>query len=92
MREDTPLLEVVQHLPASIAGILMAHTTEIQVGVLATVRAIICHMEAKGAQLDPVSYEAVISGVAALALATQLVGTELAKANGEIAHLKGGSR
>lgn len=69
---DSPLHEVVTFLPSELAGKLMDYEASFQVEVLTLLRGAIVAMENRGAQLDPVSFQAVVYGMGLLAIvATQ---------------------
>jgi len=68
MRLDTPLHEVVAYLPPEVAGKLTEYEASFQVEVLGYLRGAIVAMEARGAQLDPVSFDAVVYGMGLLAI------------------------
>ena len=68
MNFDSPLHEVVSFLPSELASKLMEYEASFQVEVLALLRGAIVAMEARGAQLDPVSFDAVVYGMGLLAI------------------------
>ena len=68
MQMDTPLHEVVSFLPPELASKLMEFEASFQVEVLILLRGAIVAMENRGAQLDPVSLQAVVFGMGLLAI------------------------
>jgi len=69
MEATTPLTEVIKHLPKETAEYLFKLPYAKSVQVLCYIRTGIRAMEEKGAQLDPVSYDAVVYGMGLLAIA-----------------------
>ena len=68
MDATTPLSEVITHLPKETAEYLFKLSYAQNVQVLKYLRTAIQAMEARGAQLDPVSYDAVVYGMGLLAI------------------------
>jgi len=67
MKLDTPLEDVVKHLPLDVAMLLHPRPRTIQVKTLIMVRQAIVEMEERGASLDPLSYQAVVYAIGGLA-------------------------
>jgi hypothetical protein len=68
MKMDSPLHEVVTFLPPELAAKLMEQEASFQVEVLILLRGAMAAMENRGAQLDPVSLQAVVYGMGLLAI------------------------
>jgi len=68
MNSDSPLHEVVTFLPQELATKLLEYEASFQVEVLVYLRGAIVAMENRGAQLDPVSLQAVVYGMGLLAI------------------------
>lgn len=67
MNLDTPLVEVVSHLPKSVALMLHGKLPEVQRAALEYIRLAVCSLEAKGVHLDPIAYEVVLENLGQLA-------------------------
>lgn len=63
MNIETPLEEVAQHLPTEAASFLLAQPSEVQMYALMSVRLTVSSFEANGAQMDPMTYDAVVSAL-----------------------------
>lgn len=68
MTPDTPLDEVVSHLPAELVEYLTTRPKRLQAEVISYLRTGISAMEDKGAVLDPASYHAVVYAMGLLAI------------------------
>lgn len=66
MNLDTPLLEVIAHLPQSVALQLHEQPPHVQRAALAYIRASVTRMEMGGLKLDPISYDVVLETVGQL--------------------------
>lgn len=69
MNRDTPLAEVVEHLPAEVALKLLDLTPQTRLIILRQIRYGVEVAEKEGAMLDPISYRAVVYAIAVMALA-----------------------
>jgi len=67
MKIDTPLEDVVKHLPLDIALLLHPRPRIVQVKTLILIRQAVVEMEEHGASLDPLSYAAVLYAIGGLA-------------------------
>lgn len=66
MNFDTPLLEVIAHLPRSIALQLHEQQPSVQRVALRYIRASVARMEEGGLKLDPISYDVLLEVVGQL--------------------------
>ena len=80
MNQETPLDEVVQHLPAELVEYLVARPKRMQAEVISYLRTGITAMEDNGAVLDPASYHAVVYAMGLLAI---LAADSNSSSNGE---------
>lgn len=60
MDEQTPLEEVVQHLPPVVATVLLEQSQGLQVRCLTGLRSFIAHLEEADVTLDPISFAEVL--------------------------------
>jgi hypothetical protein len=79
MNRETPLFEVAAHLPPELATKLMGMPMEVQGKAMGFIRACIVTMEEEGADLDPVSYRAVVYAMGVLAILAAQSHTTLAE-------------
>lgn len=63
MNRDADFSEVTRHLPSAAADLIRVQPSVIQENVLNTVRELICVWEETGAQLDPIQWELVLTGL-----------------------------
>lgn len=66
MNLDTPLIEVVAHLPQSVALQLHGQPPHVQRAALTYIRASITRMEEAGLGLDPISYDVILETIGRL--------------------------
>lgn len=75
MNDDTPIEDLLLHLPSEVCMALMDRPLVVKANALLMIRQSIISMEERGANLDPVAYEAVLHGVSALAITAAELGS-----------------
>lgn len=63
MKHDTAITEVARHLPMPAAELLCLQPPFVQENVLRVVRDMICFWEESGAELDPIQWDLVLTGL-----------------------------
>lgn len=84
MRPDTPLEEVVHHLPPAAVARLSPTTHDIQQAVLAQVRSMVVYWETQRYVFDPVAYEGILDVIVAACIP---MFQEIVKLRGDVAIL-----
>lgn len=75
MNDDTPIEEILQHLPSEICMVLVGKPLDVKLNAILMIRQAVVAMESRGADLDPINFNAVMHGMSALAITAAELGS-----------------